>query len=59
MILDTETIETINEILPLAESFCLSVLQYLERTTSLREVPMTIQEQYDLGMTVKLINLTP
>ena len=49
MILDTETIETINEILPLAESFCLSVLQYLERTTSLREVPMTIQEQYDFG----------
>ena len=47
MTLDTKSIESIREILPLAESFCKSVLHHLKTTTNLQEVPITVKKQLD------------
>ena len=47
MTLDADPIESIKEILPLAESFCKSVLHHLKTTTNLQEVPITVKKQLD------------
>ena len=49
MTLDAEPIKSIEEIMPLAESFCKAVLHHLKMTTNLQEVPITVKEQFDFN----------
>ena len=49
MTLDAKFMESIKEILPLAESFCKSVLHYLKTTTNLLEVPIIVKKQVDFN----------
>lgn len=56
MTLDAEPIESIKEILPLAESFCKAVLHHLKTTTNLQEVPITVKKQFDFDENMTVVS---